>query len=103
MIDDLLNDDRPSGVQSLEAHPLAGAMHERRCGQPARTGAASSRLDQLVDRAPLPAAVLEVPPAQRRDEDVGLTPQHSLRPAGRAAGVEHVEVVGRPVDTGSLG
>ncbi len=33
--------------------------------------------------------------AERRDQNVGLTPQHAFRHSGSAAGVEDVEIVGR--------
>src|SRR6185369_7870522 len=42
------------------------------------------------------------PPAESREEDVRLAPEDALRPAGRAARVEDVEVVGRPLDGGTF-
>ena len=70
------------------------AVHERRTGDQAHAAVDGVRGD-LVERVPL-LAVVEAPSAERADEDVGLAPQHALGQPGRATGVEHVQVIGRP-------
>ena len=80
------------------------ALNDAQCAAPCMNGGAGSdcappRLHALGDlgvRLRLDAAGPAA--AERGDEDVGLAPEHALRHAGRAAGVEDVEIVGRRLD-----
>ena len=97
-VDDALDDDRPSGVQRLEAHPLPGAVHEGRRRQAAGPRPGGGRLHELGERVPLVTALAEVAAPECGDEDVTLPPQDALRLARRSARVEDIEVVGRPLE-----
>ena len=88
---DGLDEDGAAAEPRPKAHPVAGAVHERRREQRPqsrrRASARSRRSSTPVLR-----------PAEALDHRVAVAPQHALRHAGRAAGVEDVEVVGRPLD-----
>ncbi len=78
-------------MQRDERRPVAGAVHEGRCGERAVQVAVGGARHHLVDgRDRLLAGNAS---AHGGEEDVRLAPQHALRHAGRAAGVDHVEVV----------
>ena len=89
-----LDEDRAATVEREKAHPVAGAVHERGSEHRAQPALGARRAGDEVVVALERGAVVAAA-AQGLDEDVGLSPEHALRHARRAAGVEDVEVVGR--------
>ena len=101
--------DLAAAEQRAERRPLPARVHQRTererrrtapaPGRPAAgTAAAAARGSSSTDAAICSGRgdrrAARVPAAERAEEDVLLAPHDALRPAGRAAGVEHVVVVG---------
>ncbi len=89
-------------VEMMTVPPLKSVVNAIQCAVPCMNGHAGRQRVRPVrapcrrsPRASLIAAAGEVAAAERAEEDVLVAPHHALRHAGRAAGVEDVEVVGR--------
>src|SRR5581483_8336972 len=89
------NDDGVAGVEGLEGHPLADAVHERGGGEPDFGGGLSEGGDEFVRVVPF-SAVGAVVAAKECDEGVGLVPEDGFGGSGGAAGADDVEIVGGP-------
>ena len=97
-------------VENTTDCPVVIAVMTAHCAAPCISGGRIISLDSgalrdafgdvLVGVGEL--AGVEAPPAERRHEDVVLAPQHALRHARRAAGVEHVQIIGGRFDRRQL-
>jgi hypothetical protein len=87
----VLEDDGAAVEPGVEAHELAGAVHQRRRGQRAQVGGRDAR--QLGEVARSGAA-------EQLRPRVALAPEHAFGATGGPTGVEQVEVVGGRSDFG---
>ena len=83
--------------------PWVKALNAIQCAAPCMNGgpgiilaAPSGDTVAMISSMDATLLVVELPAAHGADEDVGLPPQDPLGHAGGSAGVEDVQVVGRP-------
>ena len=86
--------DLAAAVEMVEREPVRAGMHQRRRGERTKAGLRQS-IGQL-GRAADDVAELRAVPPMAGDEDVLVAPDHALRHAGRATGVDQVQVVVGP-------
>ena len=97
MVDNRREDDGLARRDRRHHTPLRRAVNQRRQNHQLGAGAPGQPRHDLVERAG-GLAGHQISPAERRHEDVVLTPQHAFRHPGRAAGVEDVQIVGRMLE-----